>query len=134
MSFFILNNHLVFFIGLNFIIDVESVSDPNRIPASTSIDITVTRSSSTPCGDQLLLNIQDPDTGIINQYPAIQMGSCLNPRWHVSIPNGLNTNTPYKCWPSRDTDNLQSIAMLPNGQIAYNKCTAEVKIKRRIRN
>jgi hypothetical protein len=38
----------------------------------------------------------------------------------------MNTNTPYKCWPSRDTDNSQSVAMLPNGQIAYNKCGTEV--------
>jgi hypothetical protein len=107
---------------------VKSLSDPNRMPAATSIDITVTRGSSTPCGDQLLLNIQDPDTGIVNQYPATQMGSCLNPLWHVSIPTGMNANTPYKCWPSRDTDNAQSVAMLPNGQVAYNKCGAEVKI------
>jgi hypothetical protein len=117
------------FIGfnlLNSIHFVESLSDPNRLIAATSIDITVTRSSSTPCGDQLLLNVQDPDTGIVNQYPATQMGSCLNPLWHVPIPTGMNADTPYKCWPSRDTDNPQSVAMLPNGQIAYNKCSAEV--------
>jgi len=111
---------------LNIIHRAESVSDPNRMPAATSIDITATRGSSTPCGDQILLNVQDPDTGIINQYPATQMGSCLNPLWHVSIPIGMNTNTPYKCWPSRDTDNSRSVAMLPNGQIAYNKCGTEV--------
>ncbi len=111
---------------LNSIHFVESLSDPNRLIAATSIDITVTRSSSTPCGDQLLLNVQDPDTGIVNQYPATQMGSCLNPLWHVPIPSGMNADTPYKCWPSRDTDNPQSVAMLPNGQIAYNKCSAEV--------
>ncbi len=111
---------------LNSIHFVESLSDPNRLIAATSIDITVTRSSSTPCGDQLLLNVQDPDTGIVNQYPATQMGSCLNPLWHVPIPTGMNADTPYKCWPSRDTDNPQSVAMLPNGQIAYNKCSAEV--------
>jgi len=105
---------------------VESVSDPIRIPAATSIDITVTRGSSTPCGDPILLNVQDPDTGIINQYPATQIGSCLNPLWHVSLPNGMNTNTSYKCWPSRYTDKSQSVAMLPNGQIAYNKCGTEV--------
>jgi hypothetical protein len=116
---------------------VDSLSDPNRMPAATSIDITVTRGSSTPCGDPLILNVQDPDTGTINQYPATQMGSCLNPLWHVSIPIGMNANTPYKCWPSRDTDNTQSVAMLPNGQIAYNKCGAEVndyKENFRIRN
>lgn len=106
----------------------HSASDPNQMPASTSIDITVTRASSTPCGDQIFLNVQDPDTGVINQYPATQLGSCLKPLWHVSIPSGLNTNTAYKCWPSRDTDNSQSVAMLPNGQIAYNKCGAEVLV------
>lgn len=106
---------------------VESASELYQIPAATSVDITATRGSSTPCGDQIFLNVQDPNTSIINQYPATQVGSCLNPLWHVSIPNGMNTNTPYKCWPSRDTDNPQSVAMLPNGQIAYNKCGAEVK-------
>ncbi len=113
---------------LNSIRYVESVSDPSQMLATTSIDITVTHGSSTPCGDQLLLNVQDPDTGNINQYPATQIGSCLNPRWHVSISTGMNSNTPYKCWPSRDTDNSQSVAMLSNGHIAYNKCGAEVKI------
>jgi hypothetical protein len=78
---------------LNIINIVESALDSNRLIAATSIDITVTRSSSTPCGDQLLLNVQDSDTGIINQYPATQMGSCLNPLWHVSIPTGMNANT-----------------------------------------
>jgi len=72
--------------------DAQTQSEPMRSPAATSIDIIVTRSSSTPCGDQMMLNIQDPNTGIVNQYPATQVGSCLSPHWHVSIPNGLNTN------------------------------------------
>jgi hypothetical protein len=114
---------------LNLIYLAKSASDPKLLFASTSIDITVTRSSSTPCGDQLLLNVQDSNTGVITQYPATQMGSCLNPLWHVPIPTGMNADTPYKCWPSRDTDNSQSVAMLPNGQIAYNKCGAEVNSK-----
>ena len=110
--------------------DAQTQSEPMRSPAATSIDIIVTRSSSTPCGDQMMLNIQDPNTGIVNQYPAPQVGSCLSPHWHVSIPNGLNTNTAYKCWPSRDTDNSQAVATLPNGQAAYNKCGAQVYIDR----
>ncbi len=120
------------FLGLNLLNNihlVESMSSPNQMPAATSVDITATRGSSTPCGDQIILNVQDPNTSIINQYPATQMGSCLNPVWHVPIPTGLNTNTSYKCWPSRDTDNSQSVAMLPNGRIAYNKCGAEVNIE-----
>jgi hypothetical protein len=44
----------------------------------------------------------------------------------------MNSNTPYKCWPSRDTDNSQSVAMLSNGNIAYNKCGAEVNISKSI--
>jgi hypothetical protein len=111
---------------LNNIHHVQSTSVQNQMPAATSVDITATRDSSTPCGDPILLNILDPNTNITQQYPATQMGSCLNPVWHVPIPTGLNTNTSYKCWPSRDTDNSQSVAMLANNQIAYNKCEAEV--------
>lgn len=106
---------------------VQSASDLNRMFVGTSIDITATRGSSTPCGDKIFLNVQDPNTGTINQYPASQMGSCLNPLWHVPINSGMNPNTVYKCWPSRGTDNPQSVAMLPNGQTAYNKCSTEVE-------
>lgn len=112
---------------------VHGASDPNRLFAGTSIDITATRGSSTPCGDKIFLNVQDPNTGVTNQYPASQMGSCLDPLWHVPINAGMNANTVYKCWPSRGTDNSQSVAMLPNGQTAYNKCSAEVQSDRTVR-
>lgn len=104
----------------------RTASDSHRMSAATSIDITVTRGSSTPCADQIYLNVQHPDTGIVRQYPAKRTGSCLKPLWHVSMPIGMSAHMAYKCWPSRDTDNSQSIAMLSNGQIAYNKCGAEV--------
>lgn len=111
---------------MNVIDSSISASDGHRMSVATSIDITVTRGSSTPCAEQIYLNVQHPETGVIRQYPAKQTGSCLKPLWHVSIPMGMTVNTAYKCWPSRDNDDSQSVAMLPNGQIAYNKCGTEV--------
>ena len=118
-------------VGLFLYGPVHSASDSNRLLVGTSIDITVTRESSTPCGDKIVLNVQDPNTGVTSQYPASQVGSCLNPLWHVPINTGMNPNTAYKCWPSRGTNSSQSVPMLPNGQTAYNNCSAEVQSDRR---
>ncbi len=53
---------------------------------------------------------------------------------HISLASVFGslpmTNTSYKCWVTRDTDNPRSVATLPDGEIAYSTCTTEVNDKK----